>query len=83
MAVYQDIIKHPDLIVPQQWLTSGKNEFGRLFQGYGITEGRDVLDWIHHAQVPHNKKVTYPRYTIDIRPEKSEIHRTRIIAGGD
>ena len=82
MAAYWDLFKHLDPMVRHMWLTSGENEFGRLFQGYGTTEGTDVLDWIHRAQVPQHKKVTYLRYTVGIRPEKSETHRTRITAGG-
>ena len=83
MAAYWDLVKHPDLLVCQWWLASGNNKFGCLFQVYDTTEGMDVLDWIHRTQVPQHKKVTYPRYTIDIRPEKSEPHRTRITAGGN
>ena len=44
MAAYQDLVKHPDPVVRHRWLTSGENEFGCLFQGYGTTEGTDVLD---------------------------------------
>ena len=72
MTAYWDLIKHPDPVVHQRWLTLGKNEFGRLFQGYGTTEGMDVLNWIPRHEVPHHKKVTYPRYTVDIHPKKSE-----------
>ena len=72
MAAYRDLVKHPDPVVCHQWLTSGKNKFCRLFQGYDTTEGMDVLDWIPHTEVPQHKKVTYPRYTVNIRPEKSE-----------
>ena len=43
----------------------------------------DVLDRIPRHKVPQHKKVTYPRYTVDIRPEKSESNRIRITAGGD
>jgi hypothetical protein len=42
-----------------------------------------VLHWIYWKDVPSNKQVTYPRYVVDIRPEKSELYRTRITAGGD
>ena len=83
LAAYWDLVKHPDFIVRQQWLTSGKNAFGHLFQSYGTTEGMDLFNWIHRAQVPHNKKVPYLHYTVDIRPEKSKIHQTRITAGGN
>ena len=83
MAAYRNLVKHPDPVVRQRWLTSGENKFGRLFQGYGITEGVDVLDWIPRTEVPQHKKVTYPRYTVNICPKKSEPHQTRITAGGN
>ena len=59
------------------------NEVARLFQCYGDVEGVDVLEWIHKNQVLKNKKVTYPRYTVKIRPENDELFQTRITAGGD
>ena len=83
MTAYCNLIKHPDPVIRQCWLISGKNKFGCLFQGFGTTEGMDVLDWIHRGQVPHNKKVTYSCYIVNIRPEKLEIHFLRITAGGD
>ena len=43
----------------------------------------DVLDWISRNDVPHDKTVTYPWYTVDIRPEKAEPYRTRITVGGN
>ena len=43
----------------------------------------DVLNWIPRHEVPQHKKVTYPHYTVDIRPEKSEPNQTRITAEGD
>jgi hypothetical protein len=83
MAKYRDLIKHKDPTIQHRWLCSGENEFARLFQGYGEVEGMDVLEWIYRKDVPRNKQVTYPRYVVDVRPEKSEPYRTRITAGGD
>ena len=83
MAKYRDLINHKDPVIKNRWLQSGENEFARLFQGYGETEGVDVLDWIRKGDVPRNKQVTYPRYVVAVRPEKSEPYRTRITAGGD
>ena len=39
--------------------------------------------WIDKSQVSRNKKVTYARIVVDMRPEKAEPNRTRITAGGD
>ena len=43
----------------------------------------DVLDFIPFIDVSPDKTVKYPRYTVDIRPEKDELSQTRITAGGD
>ena len=76
-------MKHPDSKIAKRWNTSGINEFARLFQGYGDTEGVDILEWIFKQDVPHGQRVTYPRYTVDILPEKSESYRTQITAGSN
>jgi hypothetical protein len=83
MAKYRDLINHDNPATKDRWLRSGENEFARLFQGYGETDGMDVLEWVHRQDIPRNKQVTYPRYVVDIRPEKAEPYRTRITAGGD
>ena len=85
MCSYRDLINHANEKIRLKWLTSGENEFGRLFQGFspnGI-KGLDVLEWTQKSAVPRDKKCTYPRYTVDYRPEKDEPDRTRITCGGD
>ena len=84
-APYRELIKHPNEKIRNRWLTSGEDEFGRLFQGFepnGI-EGMNVLRWIHKKEIPAHKSVTYPRYTVAYRPEKADPNRTRITVGGD
>ena len=83
MAAYWDLVKHPDPVIRQRWLTSGENKCGGLLQSYRTPEGMDVLNWIPRTEVPQHKKVTYPHYTVDICPKKSEPHQTRITVGGD
>ena len=66
----------------------GENKFGRLFQGFppngiGEDEGLNVLTWIKKEFIPAGKKITYPWYTVAVRPEKDEPDRTRITCGGD
>jgi len=85
---YRDLIKHPKF--KDDWLLSGGNEFGRLFNGIGKNAdgtqqfvGTNTCVWIDKSQVPKNKKVTYARIVVDVRPEKAEPNRTRITAGGD
>ena len=45
LASYRDLIKHHNKETQQRWLTSGENEFGRLFGGFkpNNIEGLDVL----------------------------------------
>eukprot|EP00536_Pseudo-nitzschia_multiseries_P016130 jgi/Psemu1/44967/gm1.44967_g len=83
-AAYRDLIRHPKAQIQELWLKSGEDEFGRLFQGFqqNNIEGMDVLDWIRRTDMPIHKRVTYPRYTVAIRPEKADPYRTRITAGG-
>jgi hypothetical protein len=83
MAKYCDLINHSNQTIRDRWLRSGENEFARLFQGCGETDGVDVLEWINRKDVPRNKQVTYSRYVVDVRPEKSEPYQTRITAGGN
>ena len=87
-ALYRDLIKHPDPAIQKRWLTSGENEFGRLFQGFppngDIANGIGVLDWIQKSEVPGVKKVTYPRYTVALRKKKvHKADRTRSTCGGN
>jgi hypothetical protein len=39
--------------------------------------------FIHKHQIPQGRKVTYPQVVCQVRPEKEEVHRTRITAGGN
>jgi len=80
---YNDLIKHPNRETRDLWIGSGKKEYGRLFQGFKDTPGKDVLQWIYKSEVPKDKQVTYPRVTTAFRPEKEDPYRTRITAGGD
>ena len=82
-AAWKDLANHPNTNIAKRWTRSGVNEFARLFQGYKHIEGLDVLEWIYKHEVPPGQKVTYPRYTVDYRPEKDEPFRTRITAGGN
>ena len=85
MASYQDLIQHQSVKICNCWLTLGENELGRLFCGFkpNNIKGISVLNWIPKSDVPVNKKVTYPRYTVAKRPEKEEQNQTRITCGSD
>lgn len=81
MVLYWDLINYHNVEIQDRWVTSGKNKFGQLFSGFkpNNIDGLGVLNWIKRQAVPQGKKVTsYPWYTVVERPEKAEIHHTRI-----
>ena len=80
---YKDLINHPDPAIRRKWMEAGEDEFGRLFQGFGDVEGKQVLDFIHRREIPAGFEATYARYTAAWRPEKDKPNRCRITAGGD
>jgi hypothetical protein len=66
------------------WNEASANEFGRLAQGVGDRiEGSNTIFFIPCQAVPKGKIVTYGRFVVDIRPNKSEIHRVRLTVGGN
>ena len=79
---YRDLIQGPDAHV---WLTSCANDFGRLAQGVGtrMPTGTNTIFFIPKSKVPNDRKVSYINPVASIRPNKSEIHRVRLTAGGN
>jgi hypothetical protein len=66
------------------WNKAAANEFGRLAQGFGgRLEGSNTIFFIPHQAVPKGKIITYGRFVVDIRPNKSETHRVRLTVGGN
>jgi hypothetical protein len=66
------------------WNEATANEFGRLAQGVGNRmNGSNTIFFIPRQAVPKVKIVTYGRFVVDIRPNKSEIHRVRVTVGGN
>jgi hypothetical protein len=66
------------------WNEAAANEFGRSAQGVGecITGSNTILCILRQA-IPQGKIITYGRFDVDIRPNKSEIHRVRLTVGGN
>ena len=88
MLELRDLLQHPKY--SKIWNQAACKEFGRLFQGYGkkddgtkITEGTNTCHWCKKSQMPRNKRATYARMVVDVRPEKEDPNRVRITAGGD
>jgi hypothetical protein len=66
------------------WNQAAANEFGRLEQCVGDRiEGSNTIFFIPRQAVPKGKVITYGRLVVDIRPNKSEIHRVRLTVGGN
>jgi hypothetical protein len=66
------------------WNKAAANEFVRLAQGVGgRIEGSNTIFFIPRQAVPKGKIITYGRFVVDIRPNKSEIHRVRLTVGGN
>ena len=79
---YHYLIQYPGKDI---WVKALANDFGRLSQGVTdrIPSGSSTLFFIHPSEISSNKKVTYGRLVVDIRPLKDEKCRVRITVGGD
>ena len=79
---YRALITNPT--TRDDWLHSAANEFGRCAQGVGkCIKGTDTIPFIRHADVPSDRKVTYARFVCTLRPQKTEVQRTRLTVGGN
>ena len=67
------------------WYQSLANEFGWMYQGVGNRiDSTSTIGFIPKMAVAFdNKKVTYPIIVCDMRPNKSETHRTRLTVVGN
>ena len=81
---YKQLINHPDNELRRTWQRSSANEFGRLAQGVGgRIDGTDTIKFLHHHEMPTNRRPTYARFICEIRPQKTEQERTRLTVGGN
>ena len=81
---YRQLLKHPEYKKP--WLTSSANEFGRLAQGAGgRIKGTDMIFFVRKHTVPADKfrHTTYAKFVCNERPQKKEVNRTQMTAGGN
>ena len=66
------------------WNQALSNEFGRLIKSNNAgVSWTDTMEFICKSEVPSTKKVTYCSFVCDIRPNKKERHRVRLVVGGD
>jgi hypothetical protein len=81
---YRQLIKHP--LFAEKWNHSSANKFGRLAQGIGgCIKGTDTICLVSKEQVPADrlKDGTYTQFVCELKPNKAEIERTRLVARGD
>jgi hypothetical protein len=81
---YCKLISHPKY--REVWMHSLANEFGRLAQGVGNRiKGTDTIFFIFKHKVPKDRwqDVTYAKFVCELKPNKAEIHRTRLTVGGN
>ena len=81
---YRQLITHPKY--KEVWFHSSANEFGRLAQGVGgRIQGTNTIFFIHKHQIPTDrwKDITYAKFVCELKPNKVEVHRTRLTVGGD
>ena len=70
----------------EAWEVSSANEFGRLAQGVGgRVKGTNTIFFINKHEVPEGrfKDVTCVKFVCNERPQKKEVNRMRMTAGGN
>ena len=45
--------------------------------------GTETMAPIRYHEIPTDRKAVYCKNAVDIRPEKAETHRSRLVVGGD
>jgi hypothetical protein len=79
---YRGLIANKDTF--PTWDRAAENEFGRLAQGVGgRIEVSNTIYCIPRSEFQPNKRVTYGRFVVDVRPNKEEVHRVRLTVGGN
>ncbi|KAL7465745.1 hypothetical protein ACHAXS_006062 [Conticribra weissflogii] len=70
------------------WTRAFGKEIGGLAQGdYKTRElGSDTIFFLNHqklANIPKDRTITYARIVVDYRPQKADLNRVQITAGGN
>jgi hypothetical protein len=51
--------------------------------GTQMKSGTETMEPIKFHNIPADRKAVYCKNAVDIRPEKAETHRSRLVVGGD
>ncbi len=66
------------------WAPALENELGCLSQGCkNRVKPQNTMEFVHRAEIPGDRKITYANFVCYYRPLKSEKLRVRIPIGGD
>lgn len=76
----KELIKEPN---QNEWKRGMCNELGSLLQGWKRLVGRNTIFFTHKSNMPKNKTATYGRICCDARPQKTEVRRVQLTAGGN
>ena len=51
----------------------------------GCIQGTNTIFFVHKDEVPPDrwKDITYAKFVCELKPNKAEVHRTRLMVGGD
>ena len=83
---YKKLMK--DSVTQDTWLMAFGKDFGGMSQGDNKTgqvgtNAMFVMDPKDIPNIPADRTVTYANVTVDFRPQKEDLHRIRITAGGN
>jgi hypothetical protein len=78
---YKDLMKDP--IFGPLFEIGLSNELGRICQGIRDVVGTKTAFFIDLHNIPKDRKITYGKLFCDLKPNKTEKHRVRLIVGGN
>jgi hypothetical protein len=83
---YKKLMKDP--VTQETWMTAFGKDFGGMSQGDNKlgqvgTNAMFVMDQNDIPNIPADRTVTYANIVVDFRPQKEDLHRIRITAGGN
>ena len=81
---YKKLIDDP--LMRLVWSKAMCKELGRLYQGFGYTEGTNTMRFLYIngiRNIQRDRVVTYARILVDYRSHKKDPNRVRITAGGN
>ena len=68
----------------KKWIQGCSNEIGRLASGVlpRTKSGSKMIHFIHPSKKPTDRRATYLRIIVELKPHKVETYRVRFTVGG-